>query len=304
VSAWHTFVDSDSWRRFAKHGPARPVFRSRAFRRALLERNRIIARRAARDAPDRFADARSFCFFVGHNRSGTSLLGGLLDAHSQIILADEADALKYVEAGFDRDELFHVLDRSSRTEARKGRITARRLEPYSYFVPGQAQGRSDHPRVVGDSTSGTSTRRLGEQPGLFDRLRDLGTEVKVIQVIRNPFDSITLMVVRSGRAFDDAIARYFAACRILAAVRVRLGAEELLPMRYEDVVGDPVTALRRACTFVGVESEAAFLDACASVVRARPERSRERLEWSHAHIADVEAHIADIDFLDGYSYAN
>ena len=193
----------------------RPILRSRAFRRALVERNRYLAGRAARGEPGLFADVDTFCIFVGHNKSGTSLMGGLLDAHPQIVLADEADALQYVEAGFNRDALFHVLLRSSRTELRKGRVTARRLEPYSYLVPGQSQGSSTHPRVVGDSTSGTSTRRLGSDPRLFDRLDRLGTDVKLIQVIRNPFDPITAMMIRGGRSFDNSIGHYFAACETL-----------------------------------------------------------------------------------------
>jgi hypothetical protein len=270
----------------------------------LVERNRIIAARACRDYPGLFADVRTFCFFVGHNKSGTSLLGGLLDAHPQIVLADEADALQYVEAGFDRDTVFHVLYRSARAEARKGRVTARRLEPYSYLVPGQSQGTSTQPRVVGDSTSGTSTRRLGEHPELLDRLRAFGTDVRVIQVIRNPFDPIAAMMIRGRRTFDNAIDHYFSACGALDEIRARLGSGELLPMRYEDVVADPASALRGACAFVGVDADAGYVSACTSIIRPEPDRSREWVEWPREHIEAVERRIADFDFLDGYAYAD
>jgi hypothetical protein len=304
MSAWHTLTDSDSFRWFVKRGPGRSVVRSRAFRRGMVERNRYLAARALRDEPGMFADVHTFSFFVGHNKSGTSLLGGLLDAHPEVVLADEADALRYVEVGFGRDALFHVLSRSSQTELRKGRVTARRLEPYSYFVPGQSQGRAARPKVVGDSTSGTTTRRLGEHPELFDRLDRIGTHVKLFQVIRNPFDPITAMMIRGGRSFDNSISHYFGACETLQRIRRRVAHDDLLPVRYEDVVADPVAALKRACEFVGVHAEPGYIEACTSIIRARPDRTRERVEWPRSYIDVVERRISDFDFLDGYRYAD
>ena len=247
---------------------------------------------------------RTFCFFIGHNKSGTSLLGGLLDANPRIVLSDEADALRYVEAGVEREQLFHILLRSSRTEARKGRVTARRLEPYSYSVPGQSQGLSARPLVVGDSTSGTSTRRLGQRPELLDRLHGFGIDVKVIQVIRNPFDPIAAMVTRSGRSIEDVIARYFAACETLQRIRQQVPDIDLFPVRYESIVADPACVLRRACTFVGVDPSLDYLTACAAIIHPRPDRFRERIAWSPSQIEAVERRSADFDFLAGYSYAS
>jgi hypothetical protein len=306
MSAWHAVVDSDAFRWFAKRGPGRPLFRSRLFRVLNVERSRFIAARAVQHAPSAFADVRTFCFFVGHNKSGTSLMGGLLDAHAQVVLADEADVLQYVDAGFGRDEIFQVLARGARTEARKGRVTARRLQPYSYAVPGQWQGRSERPRVLGDSTSGTSTRRLRTQPQLVDRLQALMTDidVKIVQVIRNPFDPISLMMVRGRRSFENSIRHYFAACETLVDIRRRVGREQLLEVRYEDVVADPGRALRSACAFLGVQADDEYVHACASIIRSRPDHSREIVAWPTCWIDQVERHIAAFDFLEGYSYAS
>jgi hypothetical protein len=58
------------------------------------------------------------------------------------------------------------------------------------------------------------------------------------------------------------------------------------------------------CRFVGVDAEAEYLRACASIIRRRPERSRQMVPWEPKWIERVERRIADVDFLDGYSYAN
>lgn len=299
----HAIVDSDAFRWVAKRGPTRVIFRSGAYRRLDLARRKAWAARAARREQP-FGEVRTFVCFVGHNKSGTSMLGALLDAHPRMVVSDEVDALGYVDLGFRRDELFHLLLRGSRTEARKGRVTARRLEPYSYLVPGWYQGTADSPVVVGDSTSGTSTRRIGADPALLDRLRTLvGVDVRLIQVVRNPFDPIAVMMVRGGRTFDDAVDRYFRACSTLRDLRGRAGPGELLAVRYEDFCADSAGHLARVCEFLGVPADARYLAACSSIIRTEPARDRDRVEWSADAIRTVERRIADFDFLEGYSHA-
>lgn len=296
-------TDSDAFRRFER-GAGRAIFRSRAYERLDVARRDLLSRSAVRRNPGIFDDVRAFCFFIGHNKSGTSLLGGLLDAHQDVVLADEVDALKYVDAGFQRDQLFHLLLRGSRSEARKGRVTARRLEPYSYAVPGQWQGRTTRPVVIGDGRSGTSTRRLGTDPELLERLSRLmpGVAVRVIQVIRNPFDPISVMMVRGRRSFSNAIDHYFTSCEILDEVRCRVQPESLLPVRYETFIADPKDGLTSICRFLGVEAENGYRDACASIVRPRPDRSREMVPWTQPWIKEVESRIPRFAFLEGYRY--
>jgi hypothetical protein len=286
-----------------KQGPGRAVIKSPAFRRLVVERNVIRTRRAVRRDPDRFDRVRTFCLFVGHNKSGTSMLGSLLDAHRDVLCSDEVDALRYVDAGLDRDQLYHLLLRGSETAHRKGRVTARRLKPYSYAVPGQWQGRSPAPLVVGDSTSGATTRRLGGDLGLLDRTTALmpGVELKLIQVIRNPFDPISVMMVRGRRTFEDSIDHYFTACERLVAIRRRC-AGTLLPVRYESFVADPQRRLAEVCGFLGITPEPDYLEACASIIRAEPDRSRGMVEWTPEWIESVERRMTAFDFLEGYTY--
>jgi hypothetical protein len=306
MSVWHAVTDSASFRRLVKQGPGRRIVRSRTFGRLNVARNHALSASAVRRDPHRFRDVRTFCFFIGHNKSGTSMVGALLDAHPNVILADEVDALQYVQAGLARDQIFHLLLKGSRTEARKGRVTARRLEPYSYWVPGQWQGRYTTPLVVGDSTSGTSTRRLGASAGLLDRLPLVmsGVDVKVVQVIRNPFDPISVMMVRGRRSMENSIDHYFAACETLVRLRRALGTEALLPVRHEAFVGEPEAELARVCRFVGVEPDPQYLRACASIIRRRPDRSRDMVTWTEPWIDVVEERIGRFDFLRGYSYGN
>lgn len=297
-------VDSDAFRRFAKRGPGRVVFSSRAYRRANLERHRVIARRGLRRDPAHLEQVRTFCLFVGHTKSGGSMLGGLLDAHPRVAMADEHDALRYVDAGFGRDAVLHLLERGSRAEARKGRVTARRLDPYSFRVPGQHQGGAVAPLVVGDTTAGKTTRRLAADPRALARLAELmgDVDVRFVQVVRNPFDPISVMRVRGRRTVDDAVEHYFAACDALVELRRRVPPEGLLTVRHEDFVGDVRGQLAAVCRFLGVEPVASHLDACASIVGPLERPRFELVEWSQGWIDEVHARIAGVDFLEGYTH--
>jgi hypothetical protein len=287
---------------FKKRGPTRVLFRNDVFRRLNQTRLRAACDAAARRDPERFADVRTFCLFIGHMKSGTSLIGSLLDAHPNAVVSDEADALRFVEeAGFSRLELFHMLDRAARTEARRGRVTARRLGGYSLAVPGGYQGRSERPLVVGDGRAGPTTTRLDEDPAVLERFRTLLGDValRVVWVVRNPFGPIGASTVRGERTFEQAIDHYFARCDALARVGVQLDGVDVLTVRYEDLVADPRGRLGALCAFLGLEVEGAYLSRSAALVVPKAERL---VEWEEPWISQVESRMRAYDFLSGYAY--
>jgi hypothetical protein len=197
-----------------------------------------------------------------------------------------------------------VLLKGSRREALKGRVTARRLEPYSFAVPGQWQSRYRQLKVIGYSQAGPSTRKLTRRPELLTDLCKLlaGMELKVIQVIRNPFDPISLMMIRGNRSFENAIDHYFSYIETLKTLHDQLGDESLLPVKYEQFVSNPQEQLNQVCTFLGLETSDDYLIACADILYETPERSRDLVDWNEKWIGVLQEKIDQVDFLAGYTY--
>ncbi len=301
---WVSVLNSDRFRQFAKRGSGSLIFRSEAYRTLNVARRYVTSYYAVRRDPGFFQDVKTYCMFIGHNKSGSSLIGSLLDAHPHVILADEADALQYVAAGFRRDQIFHILCKVSRREAMKGRVTARRLKPYSFLVPGQWQGRYTRLHVIGDTTTGSSTRRFARDPHLLQRLQQVtrGVDVKFIQVIRNPYDPIGVSIVRGKRTFENAIEQYFATCETLVELRKRLDDSHLLAVRYEDFVLDAERYLNNICRFLGVEADEDYLRACTNILYKSPDQRRHMAQWDSKWIDVVKDQIAQFDFLQGYSF--
>jgi hypothetical protein len=242
----------------------------------------------------------TFCMFIGYPRSGHSLLGSLLDAHHEVVIAHELDVLRLVAAGWPRHAIYSRLLNHDATFTASGR----QWFGYDYRVAGQWQGRTSRLRVIGDKKGGMSTERLGRQPGLLDRLRrTVRVRLALVHVVRSPFDNITTMARRSGESLEQSTERYFSLCATVADIKRRTPDDELLDVRHEALVADPRAELGRACRFLGVEPDRSYLDDCANAVFTAPRQSRRDLPWDRALVKRVTAEAAGYDFLNGYSDA-
>jgi hypothetical protein len=304
--AWVSLTNSGRYRRLAKYGLGSTILRSDAYRRLIMAKNYITTYPSSRLNGGDYRDLAVFCTFIGPTKSGSTMVGSLLDAHPEAIFADEVDALRYVDAGFNRLQIADILLRRSRRQAMIGRVTARRLAAYNFEVPGQWQGRYRTLRVMGDSKAGMSTRRLGRKPGLLARTERVMKEAEAhyIMVIRNPFDPITAMRIRGRRSTANAIQRYFENCAHLKTLRQAIDPSRLFLVRYEEFVARPQTMLSDLCHFLGLQADQAYLDACAAIIYDKPEQMRDQLEWPAEDRQAVLRQSASYDFLAGYTFEN
>ncbi|MEO5985449.1 MAG: sulfotransferase [Candidatus Limnocylindria bacterium] len=283
-----------------------PLLRHRLRGTALHRSYRFLqSRRGARAERQLLASIETYCLFLGHARSGHSILGALLDAHPQMAISDELDATAYIHAGFARDQVLWLSIKVARDQAaRFRRKRGRGGKIYSYHVPDQWQGRATSLRVVGDSNAGGTVRALAEDPGLLLRLEATmaGLHLRFVHVARNPFDNIGTMMLRSGRSFESASERYFENWRLIDALADRIGRDRIHTVRHEALVSEPREAIGAICGFLGVQPSDAYLDACAAVLFDSPARSRHQVEWSAAQRARIEAGIAEVEGLRGYSF--
>src|SRR3954451_4148621 len=165
-------------RRFPKRNPRRHV--------ALAYPMSMVAGARQRQL---FAQVETYCMFIGYPRSGHSLIGSLLDAHPDVVIAHEVNVLKLVADGADRRAVIGTLLEAAEAEAM--RPLGRRSSGYSYAVPGQWQGQVRRLRVIGSKYGDKTSNRLGKQPEELKLLKErLRTPLRFLHVTRNPFDMI------------------------------------------------------------------------------------------------------------------
>ncbi len=240
------------------------------------------------------SDVEAFCLFVGFARSGHSLVGQMLDAHPDAVVAQELDALAYLR--HPRHVLYGLLIHRARRFASSGATWT----GYTYAIPGQWQGRFRAIKVIGDKKGGKTTVRLADDPDLLAQLRArVGVPVKIVLVTRDPFDNIATLARKNGGDFDQALRHYEVRCEVIERLQAEAG-KDLLHLRHEDLVADPQQELSRLCDLFDLEPYPDYLEACASIVLDSPRRTSRGVEWP----PDVREAVGDLvtrfSFLHGY----
>ncbi|MGD0312736.1 MAG: sulfotransferase [Acidimicrobiales bacterium] len=247
-----------------------------------------------------FDDVERFCFFIGYARSGHTLVSTLLNAHPEVVVAHELDAVRYVRHRFGRTQLFSLLLQRDQQFGSIGRTWS----GYGYEVPDQYQGRFERLRVIGDKRARASVLQIAQRPELLDRFRRVvKAPIRVIHVTRNPFDNIATEVRRHNMSPTRGIEWYEQICSAVEIVRPLLDPDELVDVGYESFARDPRAGLAGLCRFLGVEAEPSYLDACAGIVWPSTKRTRDAIPWTEDERSAVERLIERYDVLSSYTFA-
>jgi hypothetical protein len=243
-----------------------------------------------------FRQVRTYALFIGHGRSGSSLVGSLINAHRHALIAHELNALHFVKRRFPRLAFYWLHHFQDQAFDRAGR----EWTGYDYRVAGQWQGRFDRLLVIGDKHAGGATRVLGQRPEILARLRrTVGVSVKMVHIVRNPLDNIATLHRRQDLSLPDAARHYWEH----AATNERLLRDnpcDALTLHLEDVIADPGLELSRLCRFLDLDAPSDYLEACAAALFAAPRRTRDLIDWPPELLADTLRQSRRLSFLEPY----
>jgi hypothetical protein len=239
---------------------------------------------ARSESPALFDAVHTFVLFIGIGRSGTTLVGSLLDAHPRMVIANQQCALKYLyPLPYSRERIFRLLVQNSVEAARSGRPGG---GGYSYAVPGQWQGTSERIEVIGDkSRSAQSIAWITSRPELLEKLASTTrARIRLVHVIRNPYDTIARRSMRRGLSLEQISREYFALTAQLQEMIHRIESSvrpdiQRIPVYLEDLIADPEKQLARICEELGVAPGAAWLEACAGIIYRTPREARTQVDW-------------------------
>jgi hypothetical protein len=247
----------------------------------------------------KFRDVERVFFLIGYPRSGSTLIGSMLNAHPNMVIAHESDLFRYVRPGMTRNQLFAILLRRDQQFA----DVDRRWNGFDYALDQGDQGQFETLRVIGDKHAGRAARRIHENPVLLDRFRRVvKVPIKVLHIIRNPFDNVASIAHNRDLTLSRSIEIYRDLGVAVDDVRERLQPGELSEIRYEEFTKNPTEALINLCRFIGVDAPDGYVEACATLADPGGRRSRSRFEWAvHERRAVVDI-IAARSVLSGYTF--
>lgn len=246
-----------------------------------------------------FQNLESFLLVVGNPRSGSTVLGAVLDAHPAMIVANETRASSTLWRDLDRGAILDGIRENAACAAANGRLS----EGYRYQI-GPGPDAKGQVRVVGDKIWSPATLLLHGDHGLIPSLEDrIGVPVRIINAIRNPFDTIATMHRRSGASLADRTRWYFMHCDAAAAIAARLPGDRFIESHHDDLLATPAAEIERLCTFLGLPLDHEHLAAAMGVLFARPRRTGAAVSWSNAEEAAVRSGIARFPSLSRYAAA-
>lgn len=246
---------------------------------------------------EHYGQLEAFCLFVGYPRSGHSLIGALLDAHPEMVIAHELDCLRCLRAGLGREPIFSLILEMSADFHRQGNT----WNGHRYGVENQWQGRFRQLRVIGDKKGGGSSLLLSRYPKLLDRLYStLALPIKFIHVVRDPMENIPGIGRELRVSPDEALKLYFAMAESVAALKTRVPADSLYEIHYEDFAREPGWYLRELCRFLGRETTPDYLGDCAALVKPASRRENEHPPWPASLLRRIRREAERFEFLAEY----
>jgi hypothetical protein len=142
---------------------------------------------------------KTFVFFMGYSRSGSSIVSSLMDAHPHMVVAYQYRVISEWNQGLkNKAYLYGELYEKSRKDATVGWRHENNMDKsYTLHVDTGWQGRYDeYISVIGDKTAdkpvnlfARSQKRFSE---VYTQLQEtVGVPVKAVFVVRNPYDIIS-----------------------------------------------------------------------------------------------------------------
>ena len=288
-----------------------------------------------------FKDLHTVVIISTFPRSGSTLMGYLLTAHRNMVVASEPD---YKEGNLYNQippmALFNFIlfvdkmrfEEAKKVQNREGlekeNLIVNNVQKRTYnkqeryiFIPNQWQARCESLQVIGVKNSSRLARFFLDEDvfrKFKESLKKIGIRrLKFIFTVRNPYDMLTTGVIFRARnpkypqlskeemleLLEKRIQHQSVVrCEISEKVFKLMDPKDIFLNRHEDLVHSPVTQLNKICDFLKVPALPDYLDDCASVVGKKPNKSRHELEWSDELKRMVEDLIEKYHFFSGYSW--
>ena len=282
-----------------------------------------------------FANLHTMVLTIGFPRSGSSLIGYLLTAHPNIIMAHEPpekdlykidDAMLLLNYILYIDQMRFNIAKEAQNFGEQCPTPSNSVKKRTFYaknryvyVPNQYQNHCKSLEVIGIKKSLRATRQLNTT-NVLERfkmnIKRQKMSLKFIFTVRNPYDIIITNIMNWAgkkditdknylqKIIEDHIQGLSAMSADNLALLNKINAQDVFMNRHEDIIASPSEQLAKLCRFLGVETTEGYLNDCAAVVHEKPRQSRYELDWTEEDKEKVAKIIEQYDFLSHYSWSS
>lgn len=216
-------------------------------------------------------DFEKLLLFIGSPRTGSTLLGQIINYHPQCLISTESrfatsviiQGASYEEAIKKIVEMAHEQFVTGLEKAPHFSKTIDRYQPK--WLPFESLSRDvdfakGTIKVVGDKKAGGTTEAFIAKPEAMLGLLASHPNIHLIQIIRNPVNAaLSLMKSHKVESFKDACKEIVE--KTHAAVTLgNMVSNPYLSIYYEDLLANPTKEIKKILSWLNVEDNASWLD--------------------------------------------
>ena len=283
---------------------------------------------------------KKFIFFVGYPRSGHSIIGSILDAHPNVVIAHEYNLFEKLPLIIAHNstrgqtnlteaakQLFNQLYQNSYVNVfLNGTRSKNKKKGYNLTLNGTWQGRyKDQILVIGDKKGGSSAKLYAEHSTEFQRIYNKLLEiiqipVVIVHCVRNPFDIISSKLLVHVRFSQEARLNRTAKFRNITLLRKSIKStfkqadsvssmtnsvfnkSMVLEVHNHELVSDTEKTMHKLCQYLGIVCSPNYVRSCARKVFPKVSRTRFAVDWPEDLKLAVERRLDDYPFFKRYSF--
>ena len=270
---------------------------------------------------------KTFVLFVGIARSGHSIIAAILDSHPHIVVTNELDVFRRINNHSSKASLFYLIWKRSCKIAGRGGLEYSG-KGYSLSVDGSWQGAyQSYINVIGDKHGGRIAKEFLGNPELFqshlNKLRSLvKMPIKVIHVIRNPYDNIATIALYThfdknhknisttkknnktinieAVILDKTISYYFKLFQASELMRQQFNLD-VMDVHGKDLITNPTVIVNKMCDFLRVPCSNNYLNTVGRKIFSSESKTRYKVAWTDEQLSEIRENILKYDTLRRYS---
>ena len=302
-----------------------------------VHNNQIYSGNAILLPPEVVSGVKLFVLFIGYPRSGHSIVGSLLDAHPNVVVAHELNVLRWLsrldlQNSEVKADLFNKLYANSFNNVFSDGTRSNNKKGYNLTIENSWQGRyRERIDVIGDKRGGGTSRMYRDNAKDFklayNRLHQFASiPIRFIHCVRNPFDVISTMVLysiqkksnqkdlvpisrKSRHVYKDvkqlssAADNFFSLADSVANIsRSITSGDRLLEIHNHELVSHPEDTVFKLCQFLNIDCPRDHLKLCAAKVFPKISKSRFTVDWPEEMKKIVQSRLELYPFFKGYSF--